>query len=184
MITNPHLNVPSESSRLGNVARHPSGVSVVPPAGSGVGRRHRLAAGVAALALGAGILGAAPTPAALASGSSSVPAYSTVSAAPSPAAGRAAPLPADLGRSSLLDASSSGSLRTDVQKRNIRPIIDWLKKNAPKHYNKLKAAAKKGKAAVKKWFDKLPKPIRVTIQFLWSGTIWTLIEALLKYFTS
>jgi phosphatidate phosphatase APP1 len=84
----------------------------------------------------------------------------------------------------VLDASSSGSLGTDVQKRSLGPILAWLKKHAPKQYQKVKAAARKGKAAVKEWYNKLPKAVRVTIQFLWSGSVWSLIEALWKYFTS
>jgi len=183
MTTDTRPSVPRDPSGLGADDRHPSGVPGAPHAASSVSRRNRLAAGVAALALGAGVLSAGPATTRLASASPTVLTYAAVSAVQPPAAGRAALL-VDLGRSSLLGASSSGSLGTDVQKRSIKPIVDWLKKNAPKHYDKLKAAAKRGKTAVKKWFDNLPKPIRVTIQFLWSGTIWSLIEALLKYFTS
>ncbi|HYI57899.1 MAG TPA: hypothetical protein VEX66_07000 [Microlunatus sp.] len=81
------------------------------------------------------------------------------------------------------DVAGSASLTTDVQKRpSVRPIVDWLKKNARKHYDKLKAAVKKGYAAFKKWYFGLPKPIRATIAFLWSGTLWELFEALVKYF--
>ena len=184
MITNSRSSVPSESGPDGP-ARHSSDGLVVSRRAWRAARRHRIAAGVAALALGAGVLGSAPTPAILAAGSSLTPTYSSaVAATQPPAAGRAAPLPGDLVRSSLLDVSSSGSLGTDVQKRSLRPILDWLKKHAPKQYQKVKAAAKKGKAAVKEWYNKLPKAVRVTIQFLWSGSVWSLIEALWKYFTS
>ena len=138
MITNSRSSVPSESGPDG-LARQSSDGLVVSHRAWRAARKHRLAAGVAALALGAGVLGSAPAPSTLGAGSSLTPTYSSaVAATQPPAVGQAAPLPGDLGRSSLLDVSSSGSLGTDVQKRSLGPILNWLKKHAPKQYQKVR----------------------------------------------
>ena len=172
--------LPAPASRRFNEDRS-SARPPVSPRPSRVGRKHKVAAAVAALAVTAGAFGV--TSPALTSSPSTLSYSTTSSLHQRTSAGQA--IPVEFGRFWAGDAVTSGVLSTDVQKRpSIKPIINWLKKHGKKHYDKLKVAAKKGHAAVKEWFYKLPKPIRVTITFLWSGTLWALFDALVKYFTS
>jgi len=169
----------SASRRVADRSGRDRGLSREP---SGAARKHKLAAAVAALAVTAGAFGmATPT---LAPNPTFASVHSaTTSSTHRPTAGQATP--SEVGRFWVGDAVNSGALATDVQKRpSIRPIVDWLKKHGGKQFDKLKKAAKKGRSAVKDWYYQLPKPIRATIAFLWSGTLWALFDALVKYFTS
>jgi hypothetical protein len=151
-----------------------------PSSKAGVSRRYKAAAASAVIALSVGVLGAA------------TPAPTTQSAYVREVQGPASPRqPVAAGQTTTSsywtftvgDVPGSAALSTDVQKRpSVRPVVAWLKKHARKHYDKLKSAVKKGYDAFKKWYFGLPKPIRATIAFLWSGTLWELFDALVKYF--
>ncbi len=80
-------------------------------------------------------------------------------------------------------AGTNSVTSSPAQKRiPIGPIIDWIKKNAPKIIDALKKALKKGWDAFKAWWNGLASWIRWAIDFLASGTLWDLFRALYDYF--
>lgn len=80
-------------------------------------------------------------------------------------------------------AGASTATDSSAQKRiPIKPIIDWIKKNAPKILDALKKALKKGWDSFKAWWNGLASWIRWAIDFLASGTLWDLFRALYDYF--
>ncbi|GGL89547.1 hypothetical protein ACPROK_10585 [Glutamicibacter soli] len=90
---------------------------------------------------------------------------------------------ADSGTRSVASPDLGTASASDAQKRiSIKPVIDWIKKNAPQIWNSMKSAVKKGWNAFKKWWNSLASWIRWGIDFVASGGLWELFDALWHYF--
>lgn len=85
--------------------------------------------------------------------------------------------------SALSSPALDTALAQSAQKRiNIGPAIDWIKRNAPSIWNGMKSAVSKGWNAFKSWWSNLPSWIRWGIDFVASGGLWDLFDALWHYF--
>lgn len=78
---------------------------------------------------------------------------------------------------------TSTSTVADAQKRiPVKPIIDWVKSNAPKIWNAMVSAVKAGYSAFKKWFASLAGWIQAGIKWVAGGGVWEIFDALWHYF--